>query len=130
MPKSAPPGTRIHAGTSLANFDLKAVLAIESLLDCGVVTRELELVLPFWLQRDLVERAGLRDEGEADCETCCDQGMPLLDRARSSRTACAWLCVPRAHCRAPAYCSTARLVHKPCRDAAVGSRIHIKGCSA
>ncbi len=40
-------GTRIHAGTSLANFDLKAVLAIESLLDCGVVTRELELVLPF-----------------------------------------------------------------------------------
>ena len=49
-PKSAPPAATVTLastpGAALANFDLETVLAIEPVLDCGVIARELELVLP------------------------------------------------------------------------------------
>ena len=51
-------GARIEPRTTLAKLDLQAAVAIESLLDRSVIARELELVFPLELQRDLIERAG------------------------------------------------------------------------
>ena len=51
-------GARIEARTALAKLGLQAAVAIESLVDRSVIARELELVFPLQLERDLIERAG------------------------------------------------------------------------
>src|SRR5262249_49671033 len=75
----------INIRTAFANFDLDPVLAIKSLFDRGVIAGKLVLMLPFELERHLVERVGLGDEQqrEADRQTSRDQRVPLLDWARS-----------------------------------------------
>ena len=114
-------GAGIHARAPLANFDLEAVLAIKPFLDCGVVARELELVRPLELERHTVECVRRRYKQRRD--THCEEGVPTHDRARSSRSGCAWLYIRCAHCRARRYRSTAP--DQPCQHAAVGSLIHI-----
>ena len=48
----------VDTGTALANGDVETGVTIEALFQCGVVTGELELMLPLELQRECVERSG------------------------------------------------------------------------
>src|SRR3981189_1030541 len=48
----------IDIGTALADGDVETGVAIEALLERRVVASELELMLPFELQRYLIERSG------------------------------------------------------------------------
>ena len=48
----------VDVGATLADSDVETGIAIETLLQRRVIASKLELVLPFQLQRHLVERVG------------------------------------------------------------------------
>jgi hypothetical protein len=66
-PKSAappPPRGPHHTRAALANRDIEANIATESLFDRSAIAGELELMFPLQLQRQLFEREGRHDPTE------------------------------------------------------------------
>ena len=70
----------VNTGTALADGDVETGVTVETLFQCGVVTSELELVLPLELQRYCIERSGgMRcQQHQASGDDQPFQSVPLL----------------------------------------------------